>query len=52
MSRKIKEIREYRDDYHKSKKQIKRYMYRILYTYREHLRKKRLDERKCVDKLY
>ena len=53
MSRKIKRAREYRDDYRGSKKQVKRYVCRASRTDREHLKKKdRLDERKCVDKLY
>ena len=53
MNRKIKEIREYRDDYRGSKKQIKRHMCRASRTDREHLKKKdRFDERECADKLY
>ena len=53
MNRKIKKTRKYYDDYRESKKQIKKYIYRVSYTDREHLKKKnRLDERKCADKLY
>ena len=52
MSRKIKKAREYRDGYRESKKQVKRHMYRISRTDRKHLKKDRLDERKCADKLY
>ena len=53
MNRKIKKVREYRDDYRKSKKQIKKHVCRDSCTDREHLKKKnRFDERGCVDKLY
>ena len=53
MSRKIKETREYRDDYRESKKQIKRHVCRASRTNRKHLKKKdRFDERGCADKLY
>ena len=53
MNRKIKRVREYRDDYRESKKQIKQYMCRISRTARKHLKKKdRFDERKCANKLY
>ena len=53
MNRKIKKTCEYRDDYRKSKKQIKRHVYRISRTNRKHLKKKdRFNERKCANKLY
>ena len=53
MSRKIKEVREYRDDYRELKKQAKRHVCRASCTDREHLKKKdRLDERGCANKLY
>ena len=53
MSRKIKEAREYRDDYRELKKQIKKHVCRVSRIDRKHLKKKdRLDERKCADKLY
>ena len=53
MSRKIKEAREYYDDYRESKEQVKRHVCRASYTDREHLKKKdRFDERGCADKLY
>ena len=53
MNRKIKEAREYRDDYRESKKQVKKHMCRTSHTDREHLKKKnRFDERGCADKLY
>ena len=53
MSRKIKKIREYRDDYRGSKGQVKRHMCEALRTDRKHLKKKdRLDEQKCADKLF
>ena len=53
MNRKIKKIREYRDGYRGSKKQIKKHVCRASRTDREHLKKKdRLDERECADKLY
>ena len=53
MNRKIKRVREYRDDYRESKKQIKKHVCRASRTDRKHLKKKnRLDERECADKLY
>ena len=53
MNRKTKEVREYRNDYHESKRQVKRYVCRASRTDRKHLKKKnRLDERECADKLY
>ena len=53
MSRKIKEVHEYRDDYRKLKKQVKRHVCRASHTDRKHLKKKdRFDERECADKLY
>ena len=53
MSRKIKNTCEYRDDYRETKKQMKKYIYRVSYTDREHLKKKdRLNKRKCADELY
>ena len=53
MNRKIKEVREYRDDYRGSKEQIKKHVCRASRTDREHLKKKdRFDERECADKLY
>ena len=53
MNRKIKKIREYRDDYRESKKQIKRHVYQVSCINREHLKKKnRFNERGCADKLY
>ena len=53
MNRKIKKICEYCDIYHKSKRQIKKHMYRASRTDREHLKKKiYFDERKCANKLY
>ena len=53
MNRKIKKIREYRDDYRGSKRQVKKHMCRTLYTNRKHLKKKnRFDERECANKLY
>ena len=53
MNRKIKKIREYRDDYRELKKQIKKHVYRTSRTDRKHLKKKnRFDERKGVNKLY
>ena len=53
MSRKIKKIREYCDDYRESKKQVKKHVCRVSRTDRKHLKKKnRLDERECADKLY
>ena len=53
MNRKIKETREYRDDYCESKRQIKKYVYRASRTDREHLKKKNcFDKRKCANKLY
>ena len=53
MSRKIKKIREYHDDYRGPKRQAKRHICRASRTDREHLKKKdRFDERKCADKLY
>ena len=53
MNQKTKEIREYRDDYRESKKQVKKHVCRVSRTDRKHLKKKdRLDERKCANKLY
>ena len=53
MNRKIKETREYRDDYRESKKQIKKYVCRASHTDRKHLKKKNhFDERECANKLY
>ena len=53
MNRKTKEVREYRDDYRESKKQVKRHVCRASHTDREHLKKKdRPNERGCADKLY
>ena len=53
MSRKIKKVREYCDDYRELKKQIKKHVCRASRTDRKHLKKKdRFDERKCADKLY
>ena len=53
MNRKIKEVREYRDDYRESKEQVKKHVCRASRTDRKHLKKKnRFDERKCADKLY
>ena len=53
MSRKIKKIREYYNDYRESKKQVKRHVYRVSRTDRKHLKKKdRFDEQKCANKLY
>ena len=53
MNRKIKEVREYSDDYRGSKEQVKRHVCRTSRTDREHLKKKnRFDERECADKLY
>ena len=40
MSRKTKETREYRDDYRESKKQVKKYVWRVSHIDREHLKKK------------
>ena len=52
-SQKIRKVREYRDCYRKSKKQVKKHVCRILYTNRKHLKKKnRLDKRKCINKLH
>ena len=53
MNRKIKKVREYRDDYRELKRQITRYVCRVSCTDRKHLKKKnRLDERRCAEKLY
>ena len=53
MKRKIKNIREYRDDYRGPKKQVKKYICRISCTDRKHLKKKhRFNERECANKLY
>ena len=53
MSRKIKEVREYRDDYRESKRQIKKHVCRASRTDRKYLKKKnRLNERECANKLY
>ena len=53
MNRKIKEAREYRDNYRESKKQVKKHVCRASRTDRKHLKKKnRFDERRCADKLY
>ena len=52
MNRKIKEACVYRDDYHESKKQIKRYVCRVSYTDRKHFKKNHFDKQECADKLY
>ena len=53
MNRKIKEAREYRDDYRELKEQVKKHVCRTSHTDRKHLKKKnRFDERGCADKLY
>ena len=53
MSRKIKKVREYRDDYRELKKQAKKYIYRVSRTDREHLKKENcFNERRCANKLY
>ena len=53
MSRKIKKVREYRDDYRESKRQVKKHICRASCTDRKHLKKKdRLNERECANKLY
>ena len=53
MNRKIKKIREYRNDYRESKKQVKKHVCQTSHTDRKHLKKKdRLDERRCADELY
>ena len=53
MSPKIKKACEYCDDYRRSKRQVKKHMYRVLRTDREYLKKKNcFNERKCADKLY
>ena len=53
MNRKIKRICKYCDDYDELKKQIKKYVYRVLYIDRKHLKKKNcFNERECADKLY
>ena len=53
MSRKTKEAREYRNDYRKSKEQVKKHVCRVSCTDRKHLKKKdRFNERRCADKLY
>ena len=53
MSRKIKRVREYRDGYLESKKQIKKHVCRVSHTDREHLKKKNcFNERECANKLY
>ena len=50
MNRKIKEAREYHDDYRELKKQIKKHVCRVSYTDRKHLKtKNHLDERRCAD---
>ena len=53
MNRKTKKTRKYRDDYRGPKRQVKKHVCRASHTDRKHLKKKdRLDERRCVDKLY
>ena len=53
MNRKIKETREYRDDYRESKRQIKKHSCRVSCTNQEYLKKKNhFNERECANKLY
>ena len=53
MSRKIKKICEYRDDYRGSKKQVKKHVCRVSHIGRKHLKKKdRFNKRECANKFY
>ena len=53
MNRNFEKVRKYYDDYDELKDQVKKHVYRILYTDREHLKKKNcFNERRCANKLY